>query len=118
MRCSICKTEIKYELHIKDLFIFDFICCNCKKVIKEKKIIIPIDDGYIIEYIYFLDEKEYDDNICYKIYPKILEILKRYKNKIILFLDDDALSMIPYLRFRQNIVLISIKYIDISYYYE
>jgi len=118
MRCKMCHKKMYYDISIKDLFVFNFVCHDCAKLLKPKLVTIPIDNGHLLYYYYFLLEEEYDEKIERKIYPVIMDMLYKRKRKMYFFLDDDFLLYFKYLNFNEDIYLISIVYEDLSYYLE
>ena len=118
MRCAICYKPFYYDIGFNDLGYFNFICNECKKTIELKNVEIPIDDGYLIYYYYFLLDNEYEESLNKRISKQIIDLFISNKNKIIIFLDEDIIPYLKYLEMCQNILLYSTVYIDLSIYYE
>src|SRR5574344_861793 len=118
MKCSICDAPIKYDIGFKDLFVFDYVCPKCRLLLYPKKTVIPIDNGYVINYYYFLINDEYIERIERKVYPFIFNLIKASTSSIFLFLDDEIMPYLNFLNMCQNITLVSIVYEDLAYFLE
>ena len=115
MRCSICHKPFFHNISFKNLFYFNFICPSCVQYLKPKKLSIPIDDGYLLNYYYFTEDETIERELTLRLFNAIKGIIKENYNSLILFLDDDTLPFINYFRFKENITLISIVFEDLEY---
>lgn len=115
MRCSICNKPFYYDLSFKDLFYFNFVCSICTKYLVPKLLTIPIDYGYQIYYYYFTDDETLDEKLEHHIYNRMIGIILKRRDSIVLFLDEYTLPFLKYFSFKMDITLISIVFLDLEY---
>lgn len=115
MICSMCGKYINKKVSISNIFDLDFICDSCAKEIELKLSIFPLNNGYLAYYYYYLIDNNYIDKINYKLYKLLYDFLKKTKNTVI-FINQELIDFLPYLDFHENIVFISIKYIELERY--
>ena len=108
MRCRLCgKTFIK-EFDIYNIF-DDYICDKCIHDLEEKEYIIPLDNGYLLKVIYYLDEL---NNLLEREVCKIIK--KKYNKKSFHFLNENDLEDYISINLNQNITIISIYEINLE----
>lgn len=118
MICSICRSKIDYDITFENLFKLNHICGICSKQLIANYVVIPLDYGYICKYYYFLTENKYLDNFERRIGKEIYRIIKENKRSLVFFLNEDTIPDFLVYPFYSDIVLISIVYEDLSYYFE
>lgn len=114
MKCAICNKTFIRNISFNNFFKISFICKDCVSLVELKKCLIPLKNGYELEYYFCLLDESYKEEVRKKANQKIYKLLEKNQHKVFLYFEEEEIPYIQLFDFCQNTILFTVCYFELE----